>query len=225
MHERIFAKILAVNQVVFKLMGKRCKNSRANNTNPGGDGIDIIEVTTGNHTHQRQQHNAKTDPVLVLQERITLAQTLFLVGWRPGVPVVREGALSLGTNLSPYDMASMTAENITALEAIRVQHYVEMTIVLLVVFGLHVLDLVLTQRKRFQAGPGPGSENRVIIPIDSELVISAPAAPKLKTGTVLDPLNSEARIAGPFDETERNLPSGSDLFDSTNNALHNGANS
>ena len=50
------------------------------------------------------------------------------------------------------------------------------------------------------------------------MAVSAPSggpAPEQAVATRLDPSNSEARIAGPFDLTERNLPSGSGLFEST----------
>ena len=65
------------------------------------------------------------------------------------------GVLGLGAALSPYEMASMTAENITALETIRLQQYVELAVVLLCVFGLHLADLALSQRKLFRAGSSP----------------------------------------------------------------------
>jgi len=157
--------------------------------------------------------------VLLLLPLLYCVQTLLQVGGRDSIPHLP----GFSTNLSPIQMAGLTAENVMALESIRVQHYVEMTVFLLVVYVIHWIDLALAQRKVYQGGPGP-SQERLIIPVDSvgSAPISAPRQPAQVEATALDPDGSLARVAGPFDVTERDIPrappprrpgSGSDILE------------
>jgi hypothetical protein len=125
---------------------------------------------------------------------------------------VFRGQQTFATSLSPIEVAALTAENVSALPAIRVQHQIEMVLFLLLVFILHWIDLALSQRKIYRAGARERIEDRLIIPIDSLSVL--PEAP----GSVDTNLDTEAdtgqektfidseRQAGPFDQTEPQAP-------------------
>ena len=146
--------------------------------------------------------------VLLLLPFLYVVQTITHVGSNS----VFRGQQTFATSLSPIEVAALTAENVSALPAIRVQHQIEMVLFLLLVFILHWIDLALSQRKIYRAGARERIEDRLIIPIDSLSVL--PEAP----GSVDTNLDTEAdtgqektfidseRQAGPFDQTEPQAP-------------------
>ncbi len=147
--------------------------------------------------------------VLLLLPFLYVVQTITHVGSN----TVFRGQQTFATRLSPIEVAGLTAENVSALPAIRVQHQIEMVLLLLVIFILHWIVLALAQRKIYRPDDARERiEDRLIIPIDSLSVL--PEAPP-SVGSNLDTeaesgqdetfLDSE-RQAGPFDRTEPQKP-------------------
>ncbi|RMG11813.1 MAG: serine/threonine protein kinase [Planctomycetota bacterium] len=114
------------------------------------------------------------------------------------------------TFLSPYEAASIVAENVSALPFVRSQHYLELIGFLLALYVAHWVDLAFARRKDLAARPEVSE--RIIVPVDSEdLLPGPPAALRSEASTLRDGGAGSAQPlvpppVGPFDETLREEP-------------------